>query len=109
MREPRPRKPRLDADGEPLAEVAALRYEQGVDAAPQLVARGHGTVAAKILELATEYDVPVRKDPTLVSILGAIDVGAEIPPDLYGVIAEVLAWAYRTDRIAGDHRERRAA
>lgn len=106
----RGRKQRVGADGAPVAQAAALRYESGVDAAPKLVARGEGTVAERILELAREHDLPVRKDPTLVSILGAVDVGAEIPPDLYGVIAEVLAWAYRTDRLAGDrHRGQRAA
>lgn len=82
-------------------QVAALGYDQGVDGAPRLVARGSGHMADRILELAAEHGVPVTEDPTLVSILGAIDVGAEVPPDLYGVIAEVLAWAYRADADAG--------
>lgn len=93
----------------PDVEVAALGYEQGVDPAPKLVARGRGHTAQKILDLASEYDIPVRKDPTLVSILGALDLGADVPPDLYGVIAEVLAWAYRTDKLAGERTQRRAA
>jgi flagellar biosynthesis protein len=88
-------------------EVAALRYDSGADHAPKLVARGRGVVADKILELAEQHDVPVTRDPTLISILGALDVGAEVPPDLYGVIAEVLAWAYHTDRAAAQ--QRRAA
>lgn len=88
-------------------QVAALRYDTATDAAPRLVARGAGHTAAKILELAREHDIPIRKDPTLVGILGALDVGAEVPPDLYGVIAEVLAWAYHTDKLAGDRRTRR--
>lgn len=91
-------------DPPPNITAAALGYEAGTDAAPKLVARGSGHTAQKILDLAKEYDIPVRRDPTLVSILGALDVGAEIPPDLYGVIAEVLAWAYRTDKLAGEHR-----
>ena len=92
----------------PDIEVAALRYEPGEDHAPRLLARGKGHTAAKILELAEQHDLPVRRDPTLVSILGALDVGAEIPPDLYGVIAEVLAWAYHTDQAAADTRRRAA-
>ena len=93
--------PEMNAD-DMLAEVAALGYDSGADAAPKLVARGKGHTAAKILELAREFDIPVRRDPTLVSILGALDVGAEIPADLYGVIAEVLAWAYGADKAAGE-------
>lgn len=81
-------------------EAAALRYESSQDNAPKMVAHGKGHAAKKILQLAEEHDLPITKDPTLVSILGALEVGAEIPPDLYGVIAEVLAWAYRADKQA---------
>jgi flagellar biosynthesis protein len=91
----------------PDVEVAALRYDPTDDNAPKLVARGRGHTAARILELAEQHDLPVTKDPTLISILGALDVGAEIPPDLYGVIAEVLAWAYHVDK--GVAEQRRAA
>lgn len=92
----------------PDMEVAALRYDAGEESAPRLIARGRGHTAQKILELAEQHDLPVTRDPTLVSILGALDVGAEIPPDLYGVIAEVLAWAYHTDKAAADRRRRAA-
>lgn len=104
--------PAAGADGEPTRQVAALGYEQGRDHAPRLLARGAGHTADKILELAEAHGVPVTEDPTLVSILGAIDVGAEVPPDLYGVIAEVLAWAYRADTAAATSKaiqSRRAA
>lgn len=106
----RVRRPDGDPDGPavPNVEVAALRYDSQEDHAPTLVARGKGHTAARILELAEQHDLPVRRDPTLVSILGALDVGAEIPPDLYGVIAEVLAWAYHTDQAAADRRSRAA-
>jgi flagellar biosynthesis protein len=96
---------RSDDDAAPDIEVAALRYDaEGGDHAPTLVARGRGHTAARILELAEQHDLPVTKDPTLISILGALDVGAEIPPDLYGVIAEVLAWAYYVDKDAAARR-----
>jgi flagellar biosynthesis protein len=93
-----------EGDGPPELDVAALRYDGAQDAAPTLVARGSGWTAQRILELAKEHDLPIKRDPTLVSILGALDVGAEIPPDLYGVIAEVLAWAYYTDQQAASAR-----
>lgn len=91
-------------------EVAALGYDNAKSNAPTVLAQGRGHVAERILEVAREHDIPLRQDPTLVSILGALDVGAEVPPDLYGVIAEVLAWAYHTDKVAASGRaDRRAA
>jgi flagellar biosynthesis protein len=95
-------------DAPPDIEVAALRYDSETEHAPRMVAHGRGHTAQRILELAEQHDMPVRRDPTLVSILGALDVGAEIPPDLYGVIAEVLAWAYHADQAAVDRRRHAA-
>lgn len=97
------RKPRGQGKaGEKSAElqVAALGYDAASDHAPKLLAKGRGKVAERIMELADEHALPIHRDPTLISVLGALDVGAEIPPDLYGVIAEVLAWAYHTDTLA---------
>jgi flagellar biosynthesis protein len=101
-------KQRPAPEGAPAIEAAALQYDAGSDQAPRMVAHGRGHAAQRILELAEQHDLPVRRDPTLVSILGALDVGAEIPPDLYGVIAEVLAWAYHVDQAAAQ-RGRHAA
>jgi flagellar biosynthesis protein len=117
MPDPRP-DPRADLlrrrraqanDGAPDLEVAAIKYDAGADNAPKLVAHGKGHTAQKILELAAEHDLAIKQDATLVAVLGALDVGAEIPPDLYGVIAEVLAWAYHADQRAGERRGNRAA
>jgi flagellar biosynthesis protein len=90
-------------------KVAALRYDSDADSAPKLLAKGSGHVADKILELARDNGIPIKRDPTLVSILAALDLGAEIPPDLYGVIAEVLAWAYHSDQLASERRDKRVA
>ncbi len=90
-------------------QAAALGYDSSSDAAPRVLAHGAGHIAERILAIAEEHNLPVRNDPTLVSILSALDIGAEVPPDLYSVIAEVLAWAYRTDQAAGRTSHRRAA
>lgn len=92
-----------------VKQAAALGYDRTNDSAPRVIAHGAGHIAERILAIAEEHHLPIRNDPTLVSILGALDVGAEVPPDLYGVIAEVLAWAYRTDQIAGSQQSRRRA
>lgn len=79
--------------------ATALRYQQGEEA-PKVVATGAGLVADRILELARESGVPVREEPALVEALARLEVEAEIPPELYTAVAEVLVWAYSLDRSA---------
>jgi len=50
------------------------------------------------LDTAREYNIPVEKDPILAEALGQLDVGEEIPPELYKVVAEILAFIMETDR-----------
>jgi flagellar biosynthesis protein len=77
--------------------AVALRYRGGQDPAPRVTAAGTGPVAERILELAREHDLPLRHDPDLVEALAALELGALVPAELYDVIAEVLAWAYRAN------------
>lgn len=77
--------------------AVALRYRREDDPAPRITAAGTGPVAERILELARELDLPLREDPDLIQALAVLDLGAVIPPELYDVIAEVLAWAYRAN------------
>lgn len=77
--------------------AVALRYRSGEDSAPRVTASGSGTVAERILELAREHGLPMREDPDLVEALAVLDLGTMIPPELYEMIAEVLAWAYRAN------------
>jgi len=83
--------------------AVALRYRSDEDLAPHVAASGRGQVAERIIELAREHDLPIREDPDLAAALSALDLGATIPVELYGVIAEVLAWAYRVN---GDYAAR---
>ncbi len=76
-------------------KAVALRYKpQEGDEAPKLVAKGRGEVARKIIELAKEHGVPVQEDPALVELLLRLDLSEEIPPELYEVVAKVLAFVY---------------
>lgn len=84
-----------DRAGRPVA--VALRYRREDDPAPRVTAAGAGPVAERILELARAEGIPLREDPDLVAALAALDIGTMIPPELYEVIAEVLAWAYRAN------------
>ncbi len=60
------------------------------ETAPKVVAKGKGIVAENILERAEEHDIPVYEDEKLSRQLYNLEIGQEIPPELYHVIAEVL-------------------
>ena len=77
--------------------VVALRYERAREDAPRVVAHGRGRVAETILEFARANAVPVHQDADMVELLGACELGAEISPELYEVVAQLLAFLYRTN------------
>lgn len=79
-------------------KAAALRYEKDKDGAPKVVAKGRGIVAEKIVEIAKEAGVPILEDRDLVEFLIALDVGEEIPPNLYKAVAEILVYVYKITR-----------
>ena len=77
--------------------AVALRYEQREAAAPVVTASGQGAVAERILALAREHGVPIHADRELMEVLSKLELGDEIPPALYAVVAEVLAFVYRVN------------
>ncbi|MGN0368336.1 MAG: EscU/YscU/HrcU family type III secretion system export apparatus switch protein [Wujia sp.] len=79
-------------------KAVALVYEPGTQA-PQVVATGKGLLAEKIIETAKESDVPLYKDTDLTNTLMNLDIGDCIPPELYGVVAEILVYVDRMDKI----------
>lgn len=81
--------------------AVALEYEPETDHAPRVVAGGHGHVAERIIETATEHDVPVHQDENLAKSLAEIEIGEYIPPELYQVVAEVLLFVDSMDKIKG--------
>jgi flagellar biosynthesis protein len=83
-------------------KAIALKYERDKDPAPRVTAKGRGAVAEKILAVAREHNIPVRQDKALLDALYRLDINEEIPEDLYRVIAEVLAFVYRMNRMKAD-------
>jgi flagellar biosynthetic protein FlhB len=80
----------------PTHYACALSYEGAKMRAPRLVAKGQNYLALKIREIAREHRVPMVENPPLARALYvAVEVGDEIPPDLYRAVAEVLAFVYR--------------
>ncbi len=86
-----------DPQTPPRRTAVALRYRRHDDPAPRITAAGSGPVADRILAIAREHDLPLREDPDLIEALSVLNLNAMIPPELYDVIAEVLAWAYRAN------------
>jgi flagellar biosynthesis protein len=78
--------------------AVALRYDPARDAAPRVLAVGQGAVADEILRRAREAGVAVTEDEALAAVLSKLDVGQAIPPELYVVVAEVLAYVYRLEK-----------
>ena len=85
----------------PKQQAIALSYKQDHNVAPKVIAKGSGFVAEKILETAKQHSVPVYQNETLVSMLMAVELDREIPPELYQAVAEVLAYIYRIDQKIG--------
>lgn len=75
--------------------ATALKYDPQDDHAPRVVASGAGVIAEQILALAEQNNVPICDDPLLAALLSNVNLGEEIPPELYQVVAEVLAYIYR--------------
>lgn len=71
--------------------AVALSYEVE-NGAPNVVASGTGYVAEKIIEKAKEASVPLHEDAELAQTLSKLEIGDAIPPELYGVIAEILVF-----------------
>ena len=72
--------------------AVALAYD-GKNA-PEISATGHGDVAREIVRIAEEHGVHLHDDPVLSRMLATLDIGTEIPRELYEIIAEIIAFAY---------------
>ncbi|WJY28753.1 MULTISPECIES: EscU/YscU/HrcU family type III secretion system export apparatus switch protein [Sporosarcina] len=79
-------------------EAVALSYVPEQNDAPKVTAKGKGQIADNILQKAKEHGVPIQEDPSLVELLGQLDVNETIPEQLYQAVSEVLAYVYRLDR-----------
>ncbi len=75
-------------------KAVALKYDPLKNKAPKVTAKGKGVVADNIIQLAKEHGIPVKDDPDLVEVLSGLELDAEIPPSIYIVVAELLAFAY---------------
>ena len=78
--------------------AVALRYVREKDDAPRVVAKGRGTMAQRILEVARRSGIPIERDSDLVEVLARLDVDQLIPAELYKAIAEILSHLYKVNK-----------
>lgn len=75
-------------------KAVALKYDSGKSPVPRVAAKGVGIIAEKIIEIAEAAGVPVHQDRDLVEVLSRLNIEEEIPPEVYVVVAELLAFVY---------------
>lgn len=78
--------------------AAALQYDRERDLAPRVVASCENRVAERIVETAVEAEIPIVEDAALVSALLLLELGEEIPTELYQAVAKVLSFVYSLDK-----------
>jgi flagellar biosynthetic protein FlhB len=85
----------------PTHYAVALKYDTLKASAPVVVAKGEDYLAQKIKEIARKNDVEIVENKPLARMLYAnVQIGAEIPPELYQAVAEVLAYVYNIKKRA---------
>jgi flagellar biosynthesis protein len=75
--------------------ATALQYVPENGGAPRIIASGQRKVAEQILAEARKHNILIYEDPALTAALSTVNLGEEIPAELYQVVAQVLAYVYR--------------
>ena len=73
--------------------AVALHYDR--TGAPRVVAKGKGTLGEKIIEVAKANNLPIEENEVLAGSLSNVELGEEIPAELYKAVAEVLIFVLR--------------
>lgn len=79
--------------------AVALHYDRGGQA-PRVVAKGRGPLGEKIVEVAKAHDIPIEENEMLAGALAHVELGDEIPEELYRAVAEVLVFVLQLSRPA---------
>lgn len=82
----------MSSDKPSQSKAAALSYDG--ENAPTIVAKGTGEVAQEIISIAEKHQVHIHNDPILIEVLSRLELGDEIPKELYLAVAKIIAFAY---------------
>ena len=91
----------LKKDKKDRNKVAVALTYVPEEEAPRIVASGKGYLADRILEVAKESNVPIHTDEKLTNTLSKLELGDYIPKELYEVVAEVMLFVDKMDKIKG--------
>lgn len=72
--------------------AVALKYDANKNNAPVVIASGSGYIADKVVEMAEESGVPVYRDDSLSILLSQLDIGSEIPEELFSSIVDIYIY-----------------
>ena len=72
--------------------AVALKYDEEKSSAPVIVATGLGHMAEKIVETANNADIPVYEYNSLATILSQLELGAQIPEEVYRAVVEIYVY-----------------
>ncbi|MFV0626461.1 MAG: EscU/YscU/HrcU family type III secretion system export apparatus switch protein [Alphaproteobacteria bacterium] len=75
--------------------AVALEYNIAKDNAPIVTAKGQGEVAQRIVKIAEENNIEIRKDADLVQILKTVDINEEIPLEAFYAVSEIISYVYK--------------
>ena len=90
------KKTELNPDFELSSKYAvALGYNSQTDNAPIVLAKGQGQIAEKIIQIAIDNNIEIRKDEDLLQILKAVDINEEIPVEAFAAVAEIISYIYQ--------------
>jgi flagellar biosynthetic protein FliR/FlhB len=94
----------------PTHYAVALRYEQGTDPVPVVVAKGENLIARQIKVMAEDHEVPIVENVELArALFKACEIGGAVPTEMYKAVAEVLAYVIKLKRKRELLRRRRMA
>jgi flagellar biosynthesis protein len=89
-----------------VQKATALQYNKDEDKAPRVIAKGSRETANNIIKIASEYDIPIKKDEDLVAMLSQIELNQEIPVELYKAVAEIFSFIYGISNKEGENIEK---
>ena len=92
-------KPKKQTDNQDLNlstdYAVAVGYNPENNSAPVVLAKGQGHVAEKIIQIAIDKGIEIRKDEDLLQILKAVDIDEEIPIEAFSAVAEIISYIYQ--------------
>jgi flagellar biosynthesis protein len=77
-----------------IQKATSLEYNQEKDNAPRVTSYGIGNNAKKIIQIAKENDILIKKDEDLLNMLSVIELNQEIPTELYKAVGEIFGYVY---------------